>query len=180
MWFALFIVSFFQNTTIELLHSFATAKEKEWAGHLTGAAETGGEAIQETLEVLGQGHGLAILMEMLWWVIIHRRAAPSKDCKYDSLLSHFWINLDMKWHKGNSNWFTTIIKRFEGVLKLCLHFTYQAFILSILANHMEDLFVKEEMVALTEMGDKAKVEKEVALEEATVVEVEKISQAGIK
>lgn len=61
-----------------------------------------------------------------------------------------------------------------------MHFAYQPFILSILANLMEDLFVKEEMVALTEMGDRAKVEKEVASEEATVVEVEKISQAGIK
>lgn len=43
---------------------------------------------------------------------------------------------------------------------------------------MEGLFGKEEMVALTEMGEK--VVKAVALEEATMVEVEKISQAGIK
>lgn len=46
------------------------------------------------------------------------------------------------------------------------------------ASHMEDLFGKEEMVALTEMGEKVEVEK--AFEEASVVEVEKINQAGIK
>lgn len=45
---------------------------------------------------------------------------------------------------------------------------------------MEDLFGKEEMVALTEMGKRVEVVKEVALEEATVVEVEKINRAGIK
>lgn len=45
---------------------------------------------------------------------------------------------------------------------------------------MEDLFGKEEMVALTEMAEKVEVVKEVALEEATVVEVEKINQAGTK
>lgn len=43
---------------------------------------------------------------------------------------------------------------------------------------MEDLFGKEEMVALTEMDEK--VVKEVALEVATMVAVEKINQAGIK
>lgn len=45
---------------------------------------------------------------------------------------------------------------------------------------MEDLFGKEGMVALTEMGEKVAVGKEVALEEATMVEVEKINLAGIK
>lgn len=53
---------------------------------------------------------------------------------------------------------------------------------------MEDLFEKGEMVALTETGDKAKVEEEeeeVALEEteveeATVVEEGKTDQAGTK
>lgn len=45
---------------------------------------------------------------------------------------------------------------------------------------MEDLFGKEEMVVLTEMGEKVEVVKEVALEEATVVQVEKINLAGIK
>lgn len=54
--------------------------------------------------------------------------------------------------------------------------------LLFLASHMEDLLGKEEMVASTEMGDRAKVEvvKGVALEEATVVEVGKIKQAGTK
>lgn len=48
--------------------------------------------------------------------------------------------------------------------------------LFILANHMEDLFGKEEMVDLTEMGGKGKV----AWEKATVAEVEKTNRAGIK
>lgn len=39
---------------IELCHSFATAKEKAWEGHLIGPAETANAgAIQETQEVLG-------------------------------------------------------------------------------------------------------------------------------
>lgn len=45
---------------------------------------------------------------------------------------------------------------------------------------MEDLLGKEETVASTEMGDRAKVEVVKALEEATVVEVGKIKQAGTK
>lgn len=44
----------FQNTTIERCRSFATVKEKAWAGHLRGPAETAnGEAIQEMRLVLG-------------------------------------------------------------------------------------------------------------------------------
>lgn len=45
---------------------------------------------------------------------------------------------------------------------------------------MEDLFEKGEMVALTETGDKAKVEEEVALEETEVEEEWKTEQDGTK
>lgn len=62
----IFHFSLFQNTMIEQCRSFATVKEKAWAGHLTGPAETAnGEAIQETWVVLGQGCGLVTLMETL-------------------------------------------------------------------------------------------------------------------
>lgn len=48
IWFALFIVPFFQSMMIGLCHSFATAKEKAWAGRLIGPAETANAgAIQE-------------------------------------------------------------------------------------------------------------------------------------
>lgn len=52
---------------IEPHHSFATVKAEAptKVGHMTGPAETAkGEATLETLEVLGHGLGLMILMEM--------------------------------------------------------------------------------------------------------------------
>lgn len=59
--------SLFQNMMTELCHSFATVKAEAptRVAYMTGPAETvNGEVMQETLEVLGHGLGLMMLMEI--------------------------------------------------------------------------------------------------------------------